>query len=163
MCIRDSRKPRPSTDGIFSGGLGVDVAYQGFMVTCVTLAAYFIGHWMESGVWEIAASPDGVTMAFLTMSMAEIFHSFNMRSQRGSVFTLGSHNKVLWGAMLLSLVLTTGVIYLPGISDAFGFTHISAPEYAVAMALAVCVIPIVECVKFFQRKAARRRAKKQPA
>mgnify|MGYP000134524538 CR=1 FL=1 len=41
--------------------------------------------------------PDGVTMAFLTMSMAEIFHSFNMRSQRGSVFTLGSHNKVLWG------------------------------------------------------------------
>ena len=133
------------------------------MVTCVTLAAYFIGHWMESGVWEIAASPDGVTMAFLTMSMAEIFHSFNMRSQRGSVFTLGSHNKVLWGAMLLSLVLTTGVIYLPGISDAFGFTHISAPEYAVAMALAVCVIPIVECVKFFQRKAARRRAKKQPA
>ena len=43
---------------------------------------------MESGVWEIAASPDGVTMAFLTMSMAEIFHSFNMRSQRGSVFTL---------------------------------------------------------------------------
>jgi len=157
------RKPRPSTDGIFSGGLGVDVAYQGFMVTCVTLAAYFIGHWMESGVWEIAASPDGVTMAFLTMSMAEIFHSFNMRSQRGSVFTLGSHNKVLWGAMLLSLVLTTGVIYLPGISDAFGFTHISAPEYAVAMALAVCVIPIVECVKFFQRKAARRRAEKQPA
>ena len=157
------RKPRPSTDGIFSGGLGVDVAYQGFMVTCVTLAAYFIGHWMESGVWEIAASPDGVTMAFLTMSMAEIFHSFNMRSQRGSVFTLGSHNKVLWGAMLLSLVLTTGVIYLPGISDAFGLTHISAPEYAVAMALAVCVIPIVECVKFFQRKAARRRAEKQPA
>ena len=157
------RKPRPSTDGIFSGGLGVDVAYQGFMVTCVTLAAYFIGHWMESGVWEIAASPDGVTMAFLTMSMAEIFHSFNMRSQRGSVFTLGSHNKVLWGAMLLSLVLTTGVIYLPGISGAFGFTHISAPEYAVAMALAVCVIPIVECVKFFQRKAARRRAEKQPA
>ena len=66
-------------------------------------------------------------------------------------------------AMLLSLVLTTGVIYLPGISDAFGFTHISAPEYAVAMALAVCVIPIVECVKFFQRKAARRRAEKQPA
>ena len=151
------------TGSIFSGGLGVDVAYQGFMVTCVTLAAYFIGHWMESGVWEIAASPDGVTMAFLTMSMAEIFHSFNMRSQRGSVFTLGSHNKVLWGAMLLSLVLTTGVIYLPGISDAFGFTHISAPEYAVAMALAVCVIPIVECVKFFQRKAARRRAEKQPA
>ena len=91
------------------------------------------------------------------MSMAEIFHSFNMRSQRGSVFKLHSHNKLLWGAMLLSLILTTGVIYLPGISDAFGFEHISLPEYAVALALAVCVIPIVECVKAIQRSLARRR------
>lgn len=146
------RKPRSATDGIFAGGLGTDVLYQGAMVTVVTLAAYFIGHFLESGVWKITNSPDGMTMAFLTMSMAEIFHSFNMRSQRGSVFKLGSHNKVLWGAMLLSLVLTTGVIYLPGISDAFGFTHISLVEYTIALLLAVVVIPIVECVKFFQRK-----------
>ena len=146
------RKPRSATDGIFAGGLGTDVLYQGAMVTVVTLAAYFIGHFLESGVWEITNSLDGMTMAFLTMSMAEIFHSFNMRSQRGSVFKLGSHNKVLWGAMLLSLVLTTGVIYLPGISDAFGFTHISLVEYTIALLLAVVVIPIVECVKFFQRK-----------
>ena len=73
-----------------------------------------------------------------------------MRAQRKSVFRLNGQNVVLWVSMLASLVLTAAVIYLPGISDAFGFTHISAPEYAVAMALAVCVIPIVECVKFFQ-------------
>lgn len=150
------RKPRSATDGIFSGGLGIDVVYQGAMVTLVTMVAYFVGHFIESGVWEITNSPDGMTMAFLTMSMAEIFHSFNMRSQRGSVFKLGSHNKVLWGAMLLSLVLTTAVIYLPGISDAFGFTHISLVEYAIALLLAVVVIPIVECVKFFQRKFAKK-------
>ncbi len=146
------RKPRSATDGIFAGGLGIDVVYQGVMVTIVTMIAYFVGHFMESGLWEITDSPDGMTMAFLTMSMAEIFHSFNMRSQRGSVFKLGTHNKILWGAMLLSLILTTAVIYLPGISDAFGFTHISIAEYAVALLLAVVVIPIVECVKFFQRK-----------
>jgi len=58
------------------------VLYQGVMVTVLTLGAYFIGHYMESGVWEITNSADGMTMAFLTMSMAEIFHSFNMRSQR---------------------------------------------------------------------------------
>ena len=145
------RPPRKATDGIFAGGLGVDVVYQGVMVAALTLAAYFIGHFMESGVWEITQSPDGMTMAFLTMSMAEICHSFNMRSQRGSVFKLHSHNKVLWGAMLLSLVLTTSVIYLPGISDAFGFTHISLQEYGVALLLAVLVIPIVECVKAIQR------------
>ncbi len=152
------RPPRKASDGIFAGGLGIDVFYQGAMVTILTMAAYFIGHFMESGAWEITQSPDGVTMAFLTMNMAEIFHSFNMRSQRGSVFTLHSHNKLLWGAMLLSLILTTGVIYLPGISDAFGFEHISLPEYAVAMILAVLVIPIVECVKALQR--AYRRSKK---
>ena len=150
------RPPRKASDGIFSNGLGFDVAYQGAMVTVLVLAAYFIGHFMESGVWEITQSADGMTMAFLTMSMAEIFHSFNMRSQRGSVFKLHSHNKVLWGAMLLSLVLTTGVIYLPGISDAFGFTHINPVEYAVALILAVLVIPIVECVKAVQRSMHKR-------
>jgi Ca2+-transporting ATPase len=148
------RKPRSATDGIFSGGLGVDVIYQGVLVTAVTLLAYFIGHYMESGLWQITNSADGMTMAFLTMSMAEIFHSFNMRSQRGSVFALGSQNIMLWGAMALSLLLTTSVIYLPGISGAFGFTHISAAEYAVAMGLAFMVIPVVEIVKLVQRKTA---------
>ncbi len=150
------RKPRSTKDGIFSGGLGFDVAYQGVMVTVLTLAAYFIGHYIESGIWEIAESADGMTMAFLTMSMAEIFHSFNLRSQRGSIFSLKSHNMVLWGAMGLSLLLTTAVIYLPGISDAFGFEHISFVEYAVAMILAVLVIPVVELVKFIQRKCAKK-------
>ncbi|MBQ6693136.1 MAG: cation-transporting P-type ATPase, partial [Clostridia bacterium] len=150
------RKPRSTKDGIFSGGLGFDVAYQGVMVTLLTLAAYFIGHYIESGVWEIAESADGMTMAFLTKSMAEIFHSFNLRSQRGSIFSLKSHNMVLWGAMGLSLLLTTAVIYLPGISDAFGFEHISFVEYAVAMILAVLVIPVVELVKFIQRKSAKK-------
>ncbi|NTV78260.1 MAG: cation-translocating P-type ATPase, partial [Clostridiales bacterium] len=81
-----SRKPRSSKDGIFSGGLGIDVLYQGILVTILTLLAYFVGHYMESGIWEITQSDDGVTMAFLTLSFAELFHSFNMRSQRGSIF-----------------------------------------------------------------------------
>ncbi|MDL2258714.1 cation-translocating P-type ATPase [Eubacteriales bacterium OttesenSCG-928-K08] len=149
------RKPRPSTDGIFSGGVGVDVAYQGFMVTCLTLAAYFIGHFMEAGVWEIANSDDGITMAFLTMSMAEIFHSFNMRSQRGSIFRLKKQNWYLWGAMALSLLLTTTVIYVPALSNLFEFTHINIVEYFTAMALAVSVIPITEVVKLIQRLVAK--------
>ena len=146
------RKPRKSRDGIFAGGVGFDIAYQGILVTVLTLSAYFIGHFMESGVWEIANSADGMTMAFLTMSMAEIFHSFNMRSQRGSVFKLKSQNIYLWGAMGASLALTTAVLYVPGISDAFGFQPISIAEYFVALAIAVSVIPIVEIVKFVQRR-----------
>ena len=150
------RPPRDPKDGIFAGGLGVDVAYQGVLVTILTMGAYFIGHYMEAGVWEIANSPDGTTMAFLTMSMAEIFHSFNMRSQRHSIFHMQGHNRFLWGAMALSLVLTTAAIYLPGISAAFGFTHISLAEYGVALALAFGVIPIVELVKALQRRLAKK-------
>lgn len=84
------RPPRPSDDGIFAGGLGWDIAYQGILITVITLVSYIIGHCMEVGYFEMpkGVSDDGMTMAFLTMSMCEIFHSFNMRSQRRSVFSL---------------------------------------------------------------------------
>ena len=155
-----TRPPRDSRDGIFSGGVGIDIAYQGVLITLITLASYIIGHCMEVGYLEMpkGVSDDGMTMAFLTMSMCEIFHSFNMRSQRKSVFSLPSHNKVLWGAMLSSLVLTTAVLEIPALANAFGFTPVSWPEYGVALALAFLVLPIVELVKFFQRRAAARRA-----
>ncbi len=150
------RKPRRAEEGVFAGGMGFDVAYQGVMVTVLTLLAYFIGHFMETGVWEIANSADGMTMAFLTMSMAEIFHSLNMRSQRGSIFKMKSHNRTLSLAALASLLLTTAIIYVPFLSRAFGFEHISAAEYGVALALAVLVIPVVEAVKLIQRKAGKK-------
>ena len=157
-----TRPPRDSKDGIFAGGLGFDILYQGVLITVITLASYIIGHCMEVGYFEMpkGVSDDGMTMAFLTMSMCEIFHSFNMRSQRKSVFSLPGHNKVLWGAMLGSLVLTTLVLEVPVIANAFGFTPVSWTEYGIALALAILVIPIVELVKFFQRRAARRKAAK---
>ena len=155
------RPPRKSSDGIFAGGLGFDAAYQGLLVTIITLSSYIIGHCMEVGHFEMprGISPDGMTMAFLTMSMCEIFHSFNMRSQRGSIFRLHSHNKVLWGAMLGSLVLTTVVLEVPAIANAFGFTPVDLPEYLIALGLSVLVIPIVEIVKAIQRFAAARKGK----
>ncbi len=149
------RPPRDAHEGIFAGGMGFDIAVQGVLVTLITVAAYFIGHFMEAGVWEIAASPDGMTMAFLALSMTEIFHSFNMRSRRGSVFAMHSHNKWLWGAMALSFVLTAAVIFIPPFAAAFGFETISLMEYAVAMALALSVIPMVELIKLVQRKIGR--------
>lgn len=152
------RKPRRSDEGIFSGGLGVDVLLQGLLVTIITMAAYFVGHFMESGVWEIAQSNDGMTMAFLALSMTEVFHSFNMRSRRKSIFSFKKQNPILWAAMALSLVCTTGVIYIPFLRNAFGFTTISLKEYFVAMALAVTVIPIIELVKLIQRATEKSRS-----
>lgn len=153
------RPPRSSSDGIFSGGMAGDIAYQGILITVITLVSYIIGHSMEVGHFAIphGVSSDGMTMAFLTMSMCEIFHAFNMRSQRKSVFRLG-HNIVLWMAMLGSVALTTIVLEVPAVANAFGFTPVSWNEYAIAIGLAVLIVPIVETVKAFQRKAAKKKA-----
>lgn len=149
------RPPRKASDGIFAGGLGVDIAYQGGLIAVITLASYIIGHCMEVGhfAWPHGISYDGMTMAFLTMNMCEILHSFNMHSQRRSIFTLSGHNKILWVAMLAALALTTIVLEVPAIATAFGFTPVDWNEYAVALGLAILVVPIVELVKLFQRRA----------
>ena len=152
------RPPRDSKEGIFAGGLFFDIAYQGVLVTAITMISYILGHCFEVGHFEMphGVSPDGMTMAFLTMSMCEIFHSFNMRSQRKSVFSLKGQNKILWAAMIGSLILTTLVLEVPFLAKAFGFEMISWTEYAVAMGLAFLVIPIVEIVKLIQRKCAKK-------
>lgn len=146
-----SRKPRNSDEGIFANGMGFNIAYQGLMVSVITLAAYFVGHYMEAGVWEVTQSADGMTMAFLTMAMAEVFHSFNMRSH-GSIFKLKTKNMLLLGTMILSLALTSALIFIPALRTIFSFEPISLSEYFVALLLALSTIPIVEIVKLFSRK-----------
>ncbi len=146
------RKPRDAKSGIFSDGMGVDVAYQGVLVTILVLASYFIGHFMETGTWTITDSAHGTTMAFLTMSMAEIFHSLNMRSQRKSLFSLKTSNNMLYLAAGVSLIATTLVCEVPFLANAFGFTAVNLEEYLVAIAIGFLVIPVVEVVKLIQRK-----------
>lgn len=162
-----SRKPRNSKDGIFAGGMGFDCAYQGVMVTVLTLVAYVLGivmaspeHMTLSQIFAVNDANEathllhqnGMTMAFLTLSMAEIFHSFNMRSRRQSIAKMGSMNWYLLGAMVLSLLLSSAVIYIPFLSKAFDFAPIDAREYFIALLLAFMVVPIVEIVKLIQRK-----------
>ena len=152
------RPPRDAHDGIFAGGLFSDIAYQGILVTVITLISYIIGHSIEVGHFQMprGASPAGMTMAFLTMSMCEIFHSFNLRSRRKSIFNLKGQNKILWIAMIGSFLLTALLLEVPFLADAFDFEMISPEKYAIAIALALLVIPVVELVKFFQRKREKR-------
>ena len=149
----DSMKkpPRDSSESIFAGGLIFGTVYQGILVSVLTVVAYLVGHFMESGRWELVNSPDGMTMAFLTLSMAEIFHSFNMRSRHGSIFAIKKQNAVLWGSAILAAVLTAGVIYIPFLARLFDFTPVSAKEYFISIAIAFTVIPIVEIVKLVER------------
>ena len=153
------RNPRNAREGVFAGGMAVDVLYQGLVVAALTLFSFFLGHYLETADWTITNSSHGTTMAFLTMSMAEIFHSLNMRSQRKSLFSLKKQNNALWLAALGSLLATTLVCEIPFLASAFGFTAVSFKEYAFAVLLGVCIIPIVEIVKCIQRICAKKKDK----
>ena len=142
-----NRKPRGKDDGIFAGGLGVDVAYQGLLVALLTVIAYYIGEYIHAG--------DGMTSAFFTMAMCEVFHSFNMRSQRHSAVGMlfkKHHNWALYGAMLGSFLLTTAVVEIDFLSKLFGFTHLGLKQYLISLGLAFLIIPLVEIIKLFQKK-----------
>ena len=146
-----NRPPRDRNESIFAGGLSFDIAFQGFVIAAVTVFSYFAGHRLESGVWEIAQSPSGMTMAFLTLSMVEIFHSFNMRSRTESLFTIAKQNKWLWGSLAFSLLVTAAVIFVPFLSRAFSFQPITLTEYLAALGMALSIIPIVEIEKAVRR------------
>ena len=150
------RKPRDAKAGVFAGGMGVDILYQGVLVSILTLVSYFIGHAIAGDAVE---GDHGMTMAFLTMSMAEIFHSFNMRSQRGSIFKLRSQNWVLVLAGAGALLATTLVCEIPFLANAFGFASVGLVEYAIAIGLGLTMVPVVELVKLIQRAVAKRKEK----
>ena len=156
------RRPRDSKEGIFAGGLGFAVAYQGVLVTIITLASYLIGRFVlvntdphAAGLVGDAltayAGKVGTSMAFLTLSLCEICHAFNMRSLHGSIFKMKGQNFWLWGAAILSLLLTTAVIEIPVLANAFELAQLDLPEYGIAFALAILIIPIVEIVKIIHR------------
>ena len=155
------RKPRSKNDGIFAGGLGFDCAYQGVLVSILTIAAFYIGEFLETGhlvFRNIPDSSEGMTMAFFTMAMCEIFHSFNMRSQRGSSIAMifkGHHNVALYGAMIGSFLLTTAVVEIDFLSNLFGFAHLDMKAYLISLGLSVLIIPAVEIMKAIQRAASK--------
>ncbi len=146
-----NRAPRKSDEGVFAGGMLFDILLQGAIVSALTIAAYAIGRAMGNDFAD-GESQHGITMAFLTLSMTEVFHSFNMRSRRKSVFSMKSHNYLLWGTMLLSLLLSTAIVFIPFLRDVFEFADIGLVEYGIAMGLSITIIPIVEFIKFIQRK-----------
>ena len=166
-----NRNPRDSREGIFAGGLGFAVAYQGLLVTVITLASYLIGRYVlvtsdphAAGLVGEAlaeyAQKVGTSMAFLTLSLCEICHAFNMRSLHGSIFKMKNQNWWLWGAGILSFILTTVVIEVPFLSKAFDLAQLDLAEYGIALALAILIIPIVEIVKLIQRCVMKAKAKK---
>ncbi len=138
------RPPRDSREGLFAGRMGFDVIWQGAVIAMLVLIAFFTGNAIEPG--------HGTTLAFVTMSLAEIFHSFNMRSRWRSVFRMGSHNYLLLATMALSFVLTAAVIFIPGLRNAFSFAEITVWEFLMATAIGAVIIPVSELMKLIRRR-----------
>ena len=151
------RKPRKASDGVFAGGMGVDILFQGIVITILVLASFFVGVYLDMGYINIAdmiagtADEEGVTMAFITLSMVEIFHCFNMRSRRASLFSMKKQNKWLWGAAILALILTVIVVEVPFLAEMFGFMELPMEALAAALGLAFLIIPIMEIYKAVMR------------
>ena len=151
------RPPRKRKESIFAGGLGFDIAFQGLVIAALTVLSYFIGHRLEAGTWAITESQAGMTMAFLTLSMIEVFHSFNMRSRVQSLFSLRKQNLWLWGTLAFSLLITAAVVFVPFLRSAFSFYPVTLTEYLIALVLALAIIPVVEIEKAFRRRALKNR------
>lgn len=131
--------PRDKSEGIFAGHLGISSVYQGVLISLLTLISYFIG--------EAGGKGQGMTMAFLTMSLCECFHAFNLRSIRHSSIAIKSQNKWLWLSAGLSLVLTALIIFIPPLRSLFSLAQLDAWHYIAALILSLLIIPAVECAK----------------
>ncbi|HBB71713.1 MAG TPA: ATPase [Ruminococcus sp.] len=138
-----SRKPRSSNAHIFSDGLGINLLWQGITIAVLTLISYVIG---------AKNSPEaGTTMAFITLSVCEMLHSWNMRSLRESVFSMKSHNKLLTISIIVSFLILIPILFVPGLRNIFSLTKLSAMEYVLAVVVAAVIVPVVEIVKAIRR------------
>ena len=151
------RKPRKASDGVFAGGMAIDIVFQGIIITLLVLASFFAGMYFHNGSIDMVALLDGipdsegVTMSFITLSMVEIFHCFNMRSRRQSLFAMKKQNKWLWGAAVLALILTVVVVEFDPLAEVFGFMTLNPEALGVALLLAFLIIPIMEVYKAIMR------------
>lgn len=146
------RKPRNSNEGVFSDGAGSSMIIHGVIMAVIVLLSFFIGQYIELGHYGVFESVDGMTMAFLTANLVEMFYAVCMRTQKGSIFKVKTRNKWLLGSFILSLFFTLIVIYVPALSKLLGLASISFKEFAIAFGLAFLVIPITEIAKYFQRR-----------
>ncbi len=134
------RKPKPKNEGLFAHGLGIRIVLQGLMFAILVLIGFKVG---ENVTGQLAG---GQTMAFMILAISQIFHSFNMRSDR-SIFKIGMFkNKTLNLAVLGSLLLMLIVLLTP-VGIAFGVITLPIELYLFGLGLTLVPIVIMELSK----------------
>ena len=138
-----SRKPRPKKESIFAHGLGIRVFLQGLMFSIICLIGFHLG-WRATGQIE-----GGRTVTFFVLSLAQVVHAFNMRSDR-SLFKVGPFtNHALNKAALVSILLIAVVVFVPPITTVFGLIQLPTYLYLIAIALSFVSVVVLELAKAF--------------
>ena len=155
--------PRKNSASLFSGQMGRDIIIQGLMQTVLVMISYLLGQYVITVGTEHHAEP--MTMAFISLCFIQLFHAYNLRSQRNSVLNKGFFsNKYLNYSALLGIALTLFVVLTPGVKTIFidgadNTFMLSLIEWIVAVAVAVAIIPLVELQKFIEKKLVNRKSK----
>ena len=141
------RTPRKETS-LFSGGMGSRIAVEGMMIGMLALLAFGIGHIYFDGGKEYIT---GQTMAFAVLSLSQLVHAFNMRTEHSlTQISLGS-NPFLVGAFFIGCFLQAGVIMLEPLAEIFKVCPLTWLEWAVVAGLSLVPLPVVELEKWKER------------
>ena len=152
----DAMKKPPSgrKATFFSNGVLPSLIYQGIFEGGITLFVYWwaTNNPVHTNDVELIHA-DALTMVFATLGLLQLFHAFNVKSIKKSLFTVGFFkNKAFNLAILLSAALLSVVILIPGLNDAFSVSPLNVEQWLLVFGAAISIIPLVEIVKFFMRK-----------
>ena len=150
-------KPRGRKSNFFSGGVARSIIYQGILEGILVLGAYQFGLHVGPHVGNAAMQhADALTMAFLTLGLIQLFHAFNSKFIHKSIFRVQTfENKWFNGAILIS-ALVMAAVEIPFLTKIFDVTELDGMQWLVVIVAGLLMIIIVEIVKFFERRTARK-------
>ena len=138
-------KPRDKKEGFFANKLGLHIALEGICIGGLTLASYLIGDLIFKDV------NIGQTMAFLTLSSLQLFHSYNVKSDKSLLHKTTFNNKMLNIAFIIGMSLQFVVIYVPGVNDVFKLSPLAIEPLFISLGLAFAIVIIMEIYKLVSR------------
>ena len=134
------RKPVDSKKSIFANGLWNNIIVEGIMLGMLTIVAFSIGYKYYS--LEV-----GRTMAFVSIGLLELVHSFNIKSEQ-SIFKVGIlENKYLIGSFILGVFVQTIVVIIPVFANVFSLVLLSLTQWTITLIISFLPIPIIELQK----------------
>ena len=134
------RKPVDSKKGIFADGLWNKIIVEGIMIGMLTLVAFSIGN-------KFFGLEVGRTMAFLSMGLLELVHSFNIKSEQ-SIFRIGIlENKFLIGSFILGTIVQISVVLIPLLAEIFQLVPLNQTQWIITIMISLLPIPIMELQK----------------